>query len=232
MQPYFFPYPGYFSLIKAVDKFIIFDIPQFEKYSWMSRNRILKQDKSGWLYFVVPVNKHHLKTPLNQIEICNKLNWKEKITAQMGYYKKHAPYYREVVDFLKKTLEPEFTNLSKLNIHSLRATTSYIGIEFNYEVFSEMDLDVEKVNAPDEWGVNICRAMGVTDFINPEGGQQFMDKKKYSDKGVNLRFLEFEYPPYDQRNNSFIPGLSILDAMMFNSPAEIRQMLDKYHLTS
>jgi len=182
------------------------------------------------MYINVPINKHPLNTAMNRIHIHDQQKWESKIIAQMGYYQKHAPYYSNVIGFLKEVLKPKFLNLSKLNIHTLKETCAYIGLNFNYEVYSKMDINIEAVNSADEWGLNICRALGVTEFINPEGGQQFIDRKKYSRKGINLKFLEYGYKPYNQKRDVFIPGLSILDAMMFNSPSEIYQMLDDYQL--
>lgn len=230
MQPYFFPYPGYFALIKATNKWVVFDTPQYENRSWMNRNRIIDPNKDGWMYFTVPVKKHPLKSPLNSIEIQNAANWKDKIIAQLGYYKKHAPYYKVVVDLLSESFKLEFEKLTELNTHTLKVTCAYLNINFNYEIFSEMDLEVEPVNEADEWGLNICKAMGVTNFINPELGQQFVDRQKYLNNKIDLKFFEFGYPSYNQKRDEFIPGLSIIDAMMFNSPEKIKQMLDVYRL--
>jgi len=232
MQPYFFPYSGYFSLIKATNKWIVFDTSQHANYSWMNRNRILNFNNDSWMYFRVLVKKHPLKTPINHIEIQNDKNWKEKIISQLGCYKKYAPHYKTVVEFLVETLKTEFENLSALNVHTLKATCDYIGIDFNYEVFSEMDIQVEPVHEADEWGLNICKAMGVTEYINAERGQLFIDREKYRNNNINIKFLEFGFPEYNQKKEAFIPGLSIIDAMMFNSPLEINQMLDEYQLVN
>lgn len=230
MQPYFFPYPGYFSLIKATNKWIVFDTPQYANYSWMNRNRIINCNDDNWMYFIVPLKKRPLRTSINSIVIQNEVNWKEKIISQLGYYKKHAPYYNHVVEFLRETLTSEFVKLSDLNIHTLKATCKYIGIDFNYEIYSEMNLQIEDIHAPDEWGLNICKAMGVSKFINPERGQNFIDRQKYLNEKVDIKFLEYRYPDYDQKMEEFIPGLSIIDAMMFNSPKELKVILEDYKL--
>ena len=230
MQPYFFPYLGYFSLIKATDKWVIFDTPQYEYRSWINRNRIIDPNHNGWIYITVPVSRHKLKTPINKIQIYNRINWRKKIISQLGYYRKRAPYYNRVVEFLTETLDYKTDSLSELNVHTLKETCTYLGIAFNYQVFSEMNLDVEPVNARDEWGLNICKAMGMNSFINPERGQSFVSREKYKKKGVQLRFLIYNHPEYDQKRDEFIPALSIIDAMMFNTPEEINQMLDEYKL--
>jgi len=232
MQPYFFPYPGYFSLIKGTDKWVVFDTPQYVYRSWINRNRIIDPNHNGWIYITVPICRHKLKTPINKIQIYNRINWRKKIISQLGYYRKRAPYYNRVVEFLTETLSYETDSLSELNVHTLKETCAYIGIDFDFQVFSEMNLEVEPVNAPDEWGVNICKAMNLASFINPELGQTFVSREKYEKKGVKLRFLIYDHPEYDQKRKDFIPSLSILDAMMFNSPEAVNQMLDEYHLVS
>ena len=170
MQPYFFPYPGYFSLIKATDKLIVFDLSQYVRHSWMNRNRIIDHNSDGYRYITVPVKKRKLKTPINRVGIHNGENWKEKIIAHLGYYRKYAPHYKTVVEFLHETLNIEFENLSELNIHTLKASCAYIDIDLNFEVFSEMQIHVEPVHEADEWGLNICKAMGINEYINPVGG--------------------------------------------------------------
>lgn len=177
MQPYFFPYMGYFSLIKSTSKWIVFDTPQYAGRSWMNRNRILDPNTNSWMYITVPVKKHALDAPLNTIEIHSAINWKEKIIGQLGYYKKRAPYYQTVVSFLKETLSTNFRTLSELNIHTLIATSAHLGVDFNYEIFSEMEAMVKVAQEADEWGLNICNALGVTDYINAEGGLKFMNKE-------------------------------------------------------
>ena len=92
MQPYFFPYIGYWSLIKQTDHFMIFDTPQFMRRGWIERNRILKQ-QGDWQYISVPLEKKPLDTPINQMVIRSNESWKEKIKNQLMHYKKKAPYF-------------------------------------------------------------------------------------------------------------------------------------------
>lgn len=232
MQPYFFPYPGYFSLIKLTDFYVVFDTPQYGSRTFMNRNRILDPNSEGWTYITVPVKKHHLKTAINQIEICDEINWMEKIVSQFSHYRKRAPYYNQVIAFLMDTLNVKFKRLSDLNLHTIKAICAYIGIDFKYDIFSEMDLQIEAVTTSDEWGLNICKAMSFPEFIYPERGQLFVDREKYTNSNIKLQFLKYCFPEYNQYKNKFVSGLSILDAMMYNTASEINEMLDEYQLVS
>jgi hypothetical protein len=116
MQPYFFPYLGYFSLIQNTDKWIVFDEVQFIRHGWIERNRILKPG-DGWQYISVPLEKHSRETLIKEIKIRNSEDWKGKILRQLEHYKKIAPYYSDVIEFLNIVFKIETTNIVKLNTH-------------------------------------------------------------------------------------------------------------------
>jgi len=230
MQPYFLPYLGYFSLIKHTDEFILFDTVQFIRHGWIERNRILKPS-NGWQYIMVPLKKHSRETLIKDIEINNDQQWKEKILAQLQHYKKQAPYFSNVIDILNEIFSKEYATIVDLNLASLKTVCYYLGINTPIQVFSLMNIDIEPANAPDEWALNICKALGnVDEYWNLPGGQSFFNKKKYENAGINLKFHSAIITEYDQKRNVFEPGLSILDVMMFNSVDEINKMLDNYEL--
>lgn len=229
MQPYFFPYLGYFALIRHTDRWVVFDTPQFIRHGWIERNRILKP-VDGWQYIRVPLEKHKRETPINEIKIKTNENWQEKIIAQLGHYKKIAPYFRQVIRFVKEAVNFDTEYISKLNINLLRLTCDYLGLEFEYSVFSELDVDFGAVNEPDEWALNISKALDANEYYNPPGGSDFFNKEKYERNNISLKFLKLNLKEYDQRRETFEPGLSIIDVMMFNPIERIREFLDLYEL--
>ena len=231
MQPYFMPYLGYFSLIKNTDEFILFDTVQFIRHGWIERNRILKPN-GGWQYFQVPIIKENgRETVIKNVRINNSENWKSKILAQLQHYKKKAPYYKVVIELLSDVFNSDYSDIVSLNKVSLERICKYLGIDREIIVFSEMCLDIAPVTAPDEWALNICKAMGeVDEYWNPVGGLSFFDKSKYYNAGINIYFQEMVLTPYRQLGNEFESGMSIIDVMMFNSPESINEMLDNFKL--
>ena len=231
MQPYFFPYLGYFSLIKNTDKFILFDVVQFIRHGWIERNRILKQDK-GWQYISVPLVKHSRETLIKDIQIKNTENWKDKIFSQLQYYKKRAPFYKETIDVIKQGLNMQTDSIVKINYSTLKSVCEYLEIPFDCEIFSEMNLNIEQVNAPDEWALNITKALGYSEYWNPEGGLDFFDREKYKNAGIDLKFQKINLKPYSQRRGpeNIETGLSIIDVLMFNEKSYINEMLQDYKL--
>lgn len=224
MQPYFFPYIGYFSLIMQSDDFIIFDTPQFMRKGWIERNRIGKLT-GGSVYIKVPLNKAELSTAIKDMSIDHSTDWRGKIISQLEIYKKRAPFYDEVISVVKDVLEYSGDSIVHLNKIALEKVCHYLGLEKNFTIFSEMNLVIDPPQAPDEWALNICKSLGIKSYVNAAGGESFFETKKYEENSIQLCFVTQPIEEYKQFGAEFEPGLSIIDVMMFNSPERIIEML-------
>lgn len=229
MQPYFFPYIGYFQLINYADKWVVFDVVQFIRHGWINRNRILKPSE-GWQYITVPLKKYRRETPIKDILISGETDWQDRIFRQLEHYKKKAPYYSQVLDYLEDCFSSKDTNILDLNIISLKKTCKYLGIKFDYSVFSEMNLEIDPVSHPGEWALKISEALNASEYVNPPGGREIFNKKQFEEANIDLNFLEVNLKEYNQRRSTFEDGLSMIDVMMFNSPEEINEFLDDYSI--
>lgn len=229
MQPYFLPYLGYYSLIKYSDLWIFNDEVQMIKKGWIERNRILKQ-YGGWQYIRVPLAKHHHDTLIKDIRIRTEEYWGKKILAQLGHFRKKAPYYHKVNAFLEDAFEQNLDTITDLNAHLLKKTCEYIGLDFEFEILSKMNLEIGEVHEPDDWSLNICKSLGADHYVNSILGKQFYNTQKYDKANIKIDFLNWLPTPYVQNNGEWIEGLSIVNAMMFNAPEEINLMLDNYNL--
>ena len=229
MQPYLFPYIGYYSLIQNTDYFVFFDTPQYIRKGWINRNRIVSS-KGTDIYFTVPIEKTFRDAAINTVKISVKENWKEKILGQLTVYKKKAPYFLAVRDIVCETFAYETAYISELAVKSILTACEYLGIDIKYEIYSQMDIPSFEVKEKDEWALYITKAMGYDTYVNPPGGKNFFNPEKYRREGIQLEFLTQELRKYNQHSKVFLPGLSILDVMMFCSPKEILQMMDFYIL--
>ncbi|MCP4440177.1 MAG: WbqC family protein [Aureispira sp.] len=229
MQPYFFPYIGYFALIKQTDEFILFDTPQFIRHGWIERNQILKPNGER-LYIKAPLKKHHRDTKIKELVINDTQNWRSKILAQLVPYKKVAPNYWKVIKLLKEIFEYETTSIVEFNLHSLRKVCDYLNVTTPIKIWSEMGVSIEDATAPDEWALNICKALGANTYYNPMGGTSFFDRSKYEKAGIDLKFMESQAVEYKQFPNEFAPFLSIIDLMMFCNVESINEMMDNFKL--
>lgn len=231
MQPYFFPYSGYFSLISAVDYWVFFDTAQYIRHGWVNRNRILKPSGDDWQYISVPLTKHHRSDPINKV-VPKDSDWASRILSQLAHYKRSAPFYKEIIELVGEVLQTwkNGESISTLNIKSVQAVCDYLGIDRKMQVFSEMSVDIKGVNEPDEWALEITKLLSGDCYINPIGGQSFFNNEKYKKNGIDLLFLNPRINPYPQKGKMFIPGLSIIDILMFCSPKDAIEMIEEYNL--
>lgn len=228
MQPYFFPYLGYYSLIKKTDKFVLFDPVQFIRHGWIERNRILKPGP-GWQYVAVPLEKKSLSTLIRDVEIKQTEDWRNKLLRQLDHYKKRSPFYRQAMPVIEEALAIETNSITHLNQNILRKTCAYLDIALDVSVFSEMDLAIDEVTHPGEWALHISKAMKADEYVNPTGGVELFRREQFDSAGIGLSFLGNNLTPYSQRRDEFENGLSIIDVMMFNDVAAINKLIDDTH---
>ncbi|ULC60556.1 WbqC family protein [Flaviramulus sp. BrNp1-15] len=228
MQPYFFPYLGYFSLIDATDFWVVFDEVQFIRHGWVERNRVQNSD-GGWQYIKVPLVKAPRQNLIKDTFIRFNENWESKILAQLTCYKKKAPYYNQVINLLEKIFEKKNKDITSLNILVLKKVCEYIGMEFNYDVFSQTEMDFSStIKKPGDWALQISKYYEASTYVNPYGGIDIFDRENFQKEGIGIKFLKNNLDIYNQRNKKFEPGLSIIDVLMFNSPKETKKLIESY----
>jgi len=237
MQPYFFPYAGYFSLIHATDQWVVFDSAQYMRRAWVNRNRIQCEGKEPWSYIRVPVEHAPRNTPISQIRIDQTQPWTDQLQGQLDVYRlRRAPFFSTVSDWLATALDSAVTKssgqLSTLLIHLLESTCRYIGLPFHFQVFSQMQLPLPTEMSPGDWALKVSRSLKASTYINAPGGRDLFDARAFSAAGIQLQILEPQLNPYPQSTSSFLPALSILDLMMWNSAEEVRRLISQYSLIS
>ena len=202
-----------------------FDAVQYIRKGWMNRNRVLKPGP-GWQYLTAPVQATPRDTLIRDVRVVAGEAWKLRILWQLEHYRKRAPYYAEVRALLECCFANPELSLSRLNTFYLAVVCQYLDISFRHAIFSDLDLTLGPVTAPDEWALRISQALGAATYVNPPGGREFFQPAKYTQGGVQLQFLDTRPPLYSQRRPTFEGGLSIIDVLMFNTPAQVRDLLD------
>jgi hypothetical protein len=231
MQPYFFPYLGYFDHINVCDRWVVFDVAQYIRRGYVNRNRILHPRPQGgkeWQWIIAPVKKHSRNTLIKDIQVTDGTQWKKKIIGQLNHYKKRAKNYSDTVTFIEECFDTEDTSLARLNVRIMQHCCHKLGIAFEYSIFSEMNLNIGSVNEPGEWALRISEAMGADEYVNPPGGRHLFDPEKFRKIGCKLTIREPAVFAYKPNGFPFVEHLSIIDVMMWNSVEEIRVFLKKH----
>ena len=225
MQPYFFPYLGYFELIHRTDRWVVFDTAQYIRHGWVNRNRIL-HPSTGWQYVIAPLQQHHREAPISDVKVHEGRSWRDRLCGQLVHYKKKAPYYAAAMGLVEDCLDNTELSLARLNVTILDKVCRYLQIPFRYEYFSEMKLDLGPVGGPGDWALRISEALGASEYVNPPGGEALFDKAKFAAVGIELTFQEFENMTYQCNGYVFEPALSIIDVLMWNSAATVVRHLE------
>jgi hypothetical protein len=212
MQPYLFPYIGYFQLMAASDLFVSYDDSQYIKGGWINRNRILLGGRSRW--FTLPVIHASHKAEIRSREYVRNPFAREHLAGQLAACYRHAVNRDFAVDLTATLLGlPEF-NVASYNQRTLAAIASALGI--SVPIIASSSISRSATGGPTARVIEICHAVGADVFLNPIGGSHLYNHADFDAKGIELAFLEPSLQPYQQGEHPHVPGLSILDVMMHN----------------
>lgn len=226
MQPYLFPYVGYFQLINAVDKFVIYDDVAFINKGWINRNNILSNGKAS--LFTLPLVGASQNKLINEIEIENLSASGKKFLKTLEQNYKKAPHYQLVIGVVEKIVQSENTNIADLIYLSLQEICTYLKIDT--ELVRTSTIYQNQHLKAQERILDICLQEKANHYINPIGGQELYDKTLFAENGIKLNFIQSKRSEYQQFKNEFVPWLSIIDLMMFCSVDEIKQNLTMFEL--
>ncbi len=227
MQPYFFPYIGYFQLINSVDEFVIYDNIQFTKKGWINRNRILVNQSDEYITLPLKKDSDYLNVNERFLSDTWSVDRKKMLNKIVESYRK-APQFERVFAVFEKCLMIDELNLFDFIHHSLKETLKYLSISTKITVSSTIEIDHQLKS--EEKVLAICKAQNASTYINSSGGIELYNKERFEQNGIKLQFQKSNSINYLQYKNAFVPWLSIIDVMMFNSPDDINGMLDQYEL--
>lgn len=223
MQPYFFPYLGYFQLIKAVDEFVVYDDVNFIKQGWITRNKILLNQNEH--YITLHAGGISSNKKINEILVGNNRGKLLK-TIEQAY--KKAPFFENVYPLISEILSDGSTQLSKYLAASIQKISSFLGINTTFTLSSQIEKN-NNLSGQDKV-IEICKKLKANQYINAIGGKELYHKDIFLNHNIELKFLRSFEVNYKQFNNDFIPWLSIIDILMFNAIDEIHKMLNQYEL--
>lgn len=227
MQPYLFPYIGYFQLINAVDTFIFYDDVDFIKNGWINRNKILINGDPK--YITIPCSNASSFKKINTVEHNLDPRKRKKLLKKIRFSYANAPFFNSVYPVVKSVLNYDSNKIADIAVKSLLDTCGYLRLDAIFkkssECFNNHDLD-----AADRL-IDITKQEGADHYINAFGGKELYEKKYFKKRDLKLSFLKPEEVQYEQFGDKFVPWLSIIDVMMFNEPDLIkRNFLKSYQL--
>lgn len=222
MQPYLFPYIGYFQLIKAVDKFVFYDDVNFIKNGWINRNRILINNQPH--YLTVQLKGASPNKLIYEIEFTDN---RPKLLRTLYMAYRRAPQFDAVWTVIEKCLTFKTDRISDLSIYSLKEVCNYLDVKTSFKISSNTYPETQGLEKAARLR-EICIKNKAKTYINPIGGQELYNKNDFKNVGIELLYLKPTITEYNQLISSFVPGLSIIDVMMWNSKEQIKNMLNDF----
>lgn len=228
MQPYIFPYLGYFQLLHAVDTFVVYDDVGFIKQGWINRNSILLNGNK--YQFTIPIQNISSNNKIKETFISDKPHkWEQKFLETIVHAYKKAPFFDNVFQLAEALIKGSAgKSLGALAFESLETVIKYLSIDVKIirspSIFNNNHLSNEARV------IDICIQCNAKTYINALGGRELYNASYFNEKGIQLLFLRPANISYRQFENIFIPSLSIIDVMMFNDVESIRNLLGRYDL--
>lgn len=227
MQPYFFPYIGYFQLINCVDQFILYDNIEYTKKGWINRNRILVNGASAT--FSLPLKKSSDYLSIGEKVLAGDFKPDKLLNKLAGAYR-NAPNFLPVMSLIERVFKGPTDNLFQFLHHSITAVCDYLSITTEIKVSSHIAID-HNLTCQDKV-LALCKSVAADEYINNISGQYLYSKNDFIERGIALSFIQSQPLAYRQFGSPFVPWLSIIDVMMFNSVEKIEQQFLPHYTLS
>lgn len=227
MQPYFFPYLGYFQMVHAVDDFVFYDDVMFIKKGWINRNRILMQEKE--FLFTIPLEKQSQNKSIRESNVAWGPDFPGKFLIQVESAYKKAPQFDGVMPMIRQLISDQPTSMADLASKSIECVWQYLGLTKRFHYSSQMLNNQAEGRA--ERLIQLTKSLGSSQYINALNGQSLYEKEYFAEQGVELLFVKPVLEPYKQgKAANFVAGLSMIDVLMWNEPDVVIQMIQNYTL--
>ncbi|OWY28112.1 WbqC family protein [Herbaspirillum robiniae] len=224
MQPYLFPYIGYWQLMRAADRFVVYDDVNYINRGWINRNRLLINGEPAFI--TLPLLQASQNRKICDIEIAPAAQWQKKMLRMIEVTYKKAPYFAEVFPVLETILSSDERNLARFLAHQLELLARLMGMSTQF-VLTSRSYGNDGL-AAQERILDICRREQAEVYINAQGGRELYEPASFAREGIDLRFIAMRPQAYVQRSAGFTPYLSIIDALMEVGPANMGPHLDAY----
>lgn len=224
MQPYFFPYLGYFQLLQASDHFLFLTDVQYQHLGWINRNRIIQEGKPSWI--TIPIQDFQKKDLIENVNLVPTPFWKERIANQIKNAYQKAPFFFSVWPLIEDALHFSTPKLSCYAINSIQTIAQYL------EIPTKTAIAPKTAETGENKIINLCKQTGADCYLNLSGGEKLYHPKKFAENTIDLLFHKFLPCPYPQKSLVFIPSLSIIDVIMNLSQKQSKEILSYYLFTT
>lgn len=226
-QPNFLPWLGWFDKLAKADVFVLLDHVQFPRTSkgtYVNRVKLLVGGKEAWATAPVVRASGSLQR-IDEVRVDDAQPWREKLLRTIEHNYRRAPAYASTFPLVRGILDHATDRLAELNEHGLRAIADFIGLDSHRFVRSS---SLGASTHATDLMIELTKAVRGTTYLSGSLARDtYQEDEKFERAGVRLRYQQFEHPRYPQPVEPFVPGLSIVDALMNCGPEETRALLGR-----
>lgn len=209
MQPYFFPYIGYYQLLHAVDVFVIYDDVSYIKKGWINRNNLHNNGEKS--LFSIPLEGVSQNKKINEIHLKNDEHWWNKFSKNLEFNYSNSPYFAETLELYRKVESFPDRNLASFVGNSIIEVRNHLGL--STEILFSSKIDIQPGLSGESRIIEICKKLDAKTYINPINGETLYDRSHFNDADLEIFFINLKR---DIIFNSFDPYLCTLEALMVN----------------
>lgn len=223
MQPYLFPNLAYYKLVRHVEHFVFYDDVHFIKGGWINKNNILYNAKA--LSFRLPLVDASSNKLISEVTLFNKEREVALFLKKLTYSYAKAPYFKQVIKLIEDVLTSPTHSIAEIAEQSIRLVFNYLQLPLLASTSSKLLYNRTGENSTDRL-IEIIHFLNKQKYLNAIGGKALYNKEYFKSKGIDLYFISTSKQEYQQFNHPFVPGLSIIDILMFNHPNQVIALLD------
>ncbi len=222
-QPAYLPWLGYFHKIALADIFVFFNTTQFEKNSFINRNKI--KTSHGPIWLSVPVSlKDHLQKEIQQIEIADKTwpikHWK---TIELNYVK--APYWPVYSPEIKKLYQKDYQTIDQICYDQLILFNKFLGIKTKIIKSSALP---EFTSKKEELVLEILDELRADAYISGALGKEYIHSENFKKRHIRLYYQNYQHPAYQQLwSADFSPYMSVIDLLFNHGPKSFEILMSE-----
>lgn len=224
MQPYFFPYIGYWQLLNYVDTYVVYDDVNYINKGWINRNYILFNGNR--LLLTLSLKQASQNKLINEITIGSN---QSKILKTIFHAYSKAPYFDSVYPLIEEIISSNEQNLASFLLNSIQKIVDFLGIRTDILLSSEIDKN--NVLKGQDKILEICTILGANTYVNAINGRNIYESDIFEKRNIDLYFLKSHEIEYKQFSDQFDRNLSIIDVLMFNPTREISKYLEKFDVS-
>lgn len=226
-QPAYLPWLGYFNKIALSDTFVVLDTVQFEKNSFINRNKINSPNGPIWLSVPVLTKGKFGNNLIKDLKINNNEHWQKKHWKSISLNYSNAPFFKDYNLFFEEVYSKRWEDINTLCMEVTSYLCKELGIKTKILLASELE---GLTGAKAELILNICKKLGAKTYISGVFGREYLNSQLFKDSSINLIYQSYRHPPYRQLNKAFVPNLSIIDLLFNYGKESFNIMMEKNHV--